>query len=133
MTKEEIKALVAAKIAGQGSAIDSASVLPTILDAIVDAIPETQGKSVLVVNLAGFSGKTAEEAAELLGITSSEFQDLHDGYIPSVKENGVGVSYIVIVENDGDKVWFSNADGVGGISAAYTLTYSDGTWTLNDF
>lgn len=40
MTKDEIKALVAAKIAGQGSAIDAASVLPTILDAIVDAIPE---------------------------------------------------------------------------------------------
>ena len=40
MSKEEIKALVAAKIAGQGSAIDAASVLPMILDAIVDAIPE---------------------------------------------------------------------------------------------
>lgn len=43
MTKDEIKALVAAKIAGQGSAIDAASVLPTILDAIVDAIPEGGG------------------------------------------------------------------------------------------
>lgn len=39
MTKEEIKALVAAKIAGQGSAIDSASVLPDILNGIVDLIP----------------------------------------------------------------------------------------------
>lgn len=40
MSKEEIKALVAAKIAGQGSAVDAASVLPTILNAIVDVIPE---------------------------------------------------------------------------------------------
>ena len=40
MTKDEIKALVAAKIAGQGSAIDAASVLPTILDGIVDTMQD---------------------------------------------------------------------------------------------
>lgn len=40
MTKEEIKALVAAKIAGQGTMVDAGSALPTIIDAIVDLIPE---------------------------------------------------------------------------------------------
>lgn len=43
MTKEEIKAAVAAKIAGQGSMVDISGALPAILDAIVDAIPEGGG------------------------------------------------------------------------------------------
>lgn len=40
MTKEEIKALVSAKIAGQGSMVDIGGALPEIINAIVDAIPE---------------------------------------------------------------------------------------------
>ena len=39
MTKDEIKALIASKIAGQGTNIDAASVLPAILDGIIDLIP----------------------------------------------------------------------------------------------
>lgn len=38
MTTQEIKDLVAAKIAGQGSMVDAGGALPTILNAIVDAI-----------------------------------------------------------------------------------------------
>lgn len=40
MTKDEIKQLITEKIAGQGSAIDAASVLPAILNGIIDAIPD---------------------------------------------------------------------------------------------
>jgi hypothetical protein len=40
MTKEEIKAKIQATIAGQGSAVDIGGQLPTILDAIIDLIPE---------------------------------------------------------------------------------------------
>lgn len=40
MTKEEIKAKVAATIAGQGNQVDIAGTLAEILDAIVDNIPE---------------------------------------------------------------------------------------------
>lgn len=51
MTKDEIKALVAAKIAGQGSMVDIGGALSAILDAIVDAIPEGGGgNEPLVVN-----------------------------------------------------------------------------------
>lgn len=39
MTKQEIKDLVAAKIAGQGNQIDAGSTLPAILDGIIDLIP----------------------------------------------------------------------------------------------
>ena len=40
MTKDEIKALISAKVAGQGNQVDVGGALPAILDAIVDAIPE---------------------------------------------------------------------------------------------
>lgn len=36
MTKEEIKAMIASKIEGQGTNLDAASVLPTILNWIID-------------------------------------------------------------------------------------------------
>lgn len=39
MTKDEIKALIASKLAGQGTNIDAASVLPAILEGIIDLIP----------------------------------------------------------------------------------------------
>ena len=40
MTKQEIKDLIASKIAGQGSAVDAGSALQEILNGIIDAIPE---------------------------------------------------------------------------------------------
>lgn len=42
MTKEEIKAMIAQKIEGQGTNLDAASVLPTILNYLVDntGVPE---------------------------------------------------------------------------------------------
>jgi len=43
MTKDELKALIAAKIQGQGTAVDAASALPAILNGIIDAIPEGGG------------------------------------------------------------------------------------------
>lgn len=39
MTKEEMKALVSAKIAGQGNQVDLGNALPTIINAIIDALP----------------------------------------------------------------------------------------------
>lgn len=39
MTKEEIKAIISAKIAGQGNQVDAGGALDTILNAIVDIIP----------------------------------------------------------------------------------------------
>lgn len=43
MTKEEVRALIKAKIEGQGSAIDAGSVLPAILNGIIDLIDEGGG------------------------------------------------------------------------------------------
>lgn len=49
MTKEEIKSLVAAKIAGQGTNVDAASVLPAIIEGILDLIPEAPVQADLTV------------------------------------------------------------------------------------
>lgn len=38
MTKEEVKALIKAKIEGQGTNVDAGSVLPAILNGILDLI-----------------------------------------------------------------------------------------------
>lgn len=40
MAKEELKALITAKIAGQGNQVDVGSALPAILNGIIDLIPE---------------------------------------------------------------------------------------------
>lgn len=40
MTKDEIKALIDATLAGQGNQVDVGSALPTILNAILDLIPD---------------------------------------------------------------------------------------------
>lgn len=85
MTKDEIKQLIAEKIAGQGSAIDAASVLPAILNGIIDAIPEitpapTPAEMLDALTLKssmggviGFFNKTPSEAAFEMGITEAEF------------------------------------------------------------
>ena len=41
MTKDEIKALISAKVAGQGDQVDAGGALADILNGIIDAIPES--------------------------------------------------------------------------------------------
>lgn len=134
MTKEEIKALVAAKIAGQGSAIDSASVLPTILDAIIDIIPSGGYSKQIVMNIGSgslFEDKTAEEAAEILGITNEAFEKLIAGEYCSALLKGAAVSYLVTVENDGNNVYFFSGDA-GGFGCSYSLSYSNGLYSFSE-
>lgn len=49
MNKEEIKSLISAKIAGQGNQVDAGGALDEILNAIVDAIPESGSGDGLIV------------------------------------------------------------------------------------
>lgn len=87
MTKNEIKALISAKLAGQGTNIDAASVLPSILDGIIDLIDEpispaeAAAATTLEITVpdASASDKTAEEMAGLLGITVDQLKDLIAG------------------------------------------------------
>lgn len=132
MTKEEIKALVAAKIAGQGSAIDAASVLPTILDAIIDIIP-SGGNSTQIEMIIGngslFENKTAAEAAEIFGITNKEFERLVTGDYCSAKVKGIAESYLVTVEG-GNHVYFFTG-GPQDFGCSYSLSYSNGLYRFN--
>lgn len=48
MTKQQIKDLVSAKIAGQGTMVDAGGGLPTILNEIIDALPEGGNEPVIV-------------------------------------------------------------------------------------
>ena len=51
MNKDQIKALISAKIAGQGNQVDSGGALDSILNAIVDAIPEGGGSGAPVLKM----------------------------------------------------------------------------------
>lgn len=60
ITKEQIIALIDAKIAGQGSAVDVGGALPAILKGITDLIPESVGDSVAWEQIVTEGTKIAE-------------------------------------------------------------------------
>jgi len=88
MTKDEIKQLIAEKIAGQGSAIDAASVLPTILDAILDLpAPEPDPQAISSALTIRFSPNIVgtatdvpkDQMCQILGISNDELDKLFAG------------------------------------------------------
>lgn len=85
MTKQEIKDLIAAKIAGQGNQVDSGGALAEILDGIIDAMPAQKYPVPLKTNSLDenfFENKTAEQTAEILGITIDELRAIFSCEIP---------------------------------------------------
>lgn len=88
MTKEELKALVAAKIAGQGNQVDTGSVLPKVLDEIIDKAFEGGGgdltdyvKKVEVDNFEEFDETTSYSEGDVVRKDGalSKFTHLHQG------------------------------------------------------
>lgn len=93
MNKEQIKDLIASKIAGQGSAVDAGSALPEILNAIIDSIPEGGGSGTVIklepnesllapyynVEAKGFYNIPFNTYLQALGITSKEFDIILKG------------------------------------------------------
>ena len=72
MTKEQIYALIDAKIAGQGTVVDAGSVLPNILGGILEIIPDNAGDileklsvktDLTVLQMIGASGTGLTKAA----------------------------------------------------------------------
>ena len=79
MTKDEIKSLVAAKIAGQGSMVDVGGGLPTILNEIIDLIPEGGGGESLNIEL------IAAEDAGYYNIASGEtIEDVRSAFLSGI-------------------------------------------------
>lgn len=88
MTKDELKSLIAAKIAGQGTAVDAASALPAILNGIIDAIPEGGG------GLAALPETTLSQSDSV--VTGTPFDepvvsDMIEGKYHAIKVNFDGV------------------------------------------
>lgn len=69
MTKQEIKALVASKIEGQGNQVDLGGVLSAVIGEIVDLLPE---RKPVTIDLSGFDLTTDTD------VTSA----IPSGYIP---------------------------------------------------
>lgn len=89
MTIEEIKAIIAQKIAGQGNQVDIGNGLPEILNSIVELIEAIPAPSIDYLEMTlpdgfNFSNKSKSEAAELLGITSNDIDSLQSGKIVNV-------------------------------------------------
>lgn len=103
MTAQEIKDLIASKIAGQGSAVDAGSALPEILNGIVDAIaaiPEVQSVYLKTNrsfdNLVSRGQMAVASMASYMGVTEKLLRDLLDGKIPRFVR---GSAYTVMREN----------------------------------
>ncbi len=139
MTKDEIKAIVAEKIAGQGSAIDAASVLPAILEGIIDLIPAEPTPEEILDALTlkstssvpdDFVDKTSMEAATLLGITQQQLTDLMAGKylrVHFIAEDEKTAKTLLVNTDDNGKTII-----LGYYSTIYAylacITNSDGDW-----
>lgn len=106
MTKEEIQALINAKIAGQGSAIDAGGALPTILSEILElasSSPENPLKTITVAELPNSSLQdyTKEQMCSYLDISEAELDALMAGEYTFVNEveNGHTCTRVTMVEN----------------------------------
>lgn len=117
MTKQEIKDLIAAKIAGQGSQVDSGGALDKVLNGIIDNIPE-------VASGYGLGGvwPDAEGSYELpdktFAILGGNVSYTINGETIAVSENNIG---ILIYDSDNDDAYSLTeipvgAGGGGGAS-----------------
>lgn len=88
MTIEEVKALIAKGLEGQGSAIDAGGVLPKVLNGIIDIVVGEK-KKVEVPNLSSFTTVSKAQAAAALEISESDLDSLFEAdVITSTGENG---------------------------------------------
>lgn len=93
MTTQEIKDLISAKVAGQGSMVDIGDALPAILNGLADIVAEAAGNTpMLVLKQTAItdwqSGEETVAPADIeatLGITPAQAKALALGEIPFVK------------------------------------------------
>lgn len=98
MTKQEIKDLIAAKIAGQGSAVDVGGALPVILNAMLDLMGAAKTFDAPKLHLQGSSQKSRAEMAEFLIIDADLMDAIIDGNVPTVWDEVTDCGYSVITK-----------------------------------
>lgn len=122
MTKEEIKALISAKIAGQGNQVDSGGALDEILNAIVDAIPSGGGSGAPVLKMTiDDVGKQYDNIA-FMGLAPSITERTVNFAVEGKTVQGVSLQNTA----DADDYIDATTDGEGGFVATIpgkTATY----------
>lgn len=91
MNAEEIKDLIASKIAGQGSMVDIGGALPTILIEIIDSIGKAVPLRITVDSEAGLPTLTASQKAQVkAAIDSGQNVELYyeDEYVSPIVQYG---------------------------------------------
>lgn len=96
MTKQEIKDLVAAKIAGQGTQVDLGGVLPTVLSEIIDMIPEGGGGD---VQNAGVFLNLGDKLVAEASYTDAEFDARFGAGMAAALREGIANKNIVAIRS----------------------------------
>lgn len=129
MTKQEIIDKINTGIRGQGSMVDIGGVLADVLEGIIGLSTRS---GVLTIRLPEpFENKTREEVKEAFGITDDELDKLHSGLYASVTRFDYVESYLIVVSNDGDSIFFFNGDA-HDFGATYSLRFSNSGYTFNE-
>lgn len=127
MTKEEIQALIDAKIAGQGSAVDIGGALPAILSGLVELIPESP---ILVFEKNFFDNLEKADAAREMGITEEQLDGLMNGkYVAGRLPLPDGRLFPISTEGRGSLAIFG-AFFQDGAAGQYFLTLSEGLYSF---
>lgn len=112
MTKEEIQALINAKIAGQGSAVDVGGALPAILSGIIDLIPAPAEPThtLEILNGTGDDPVDAETALSLLKLdgktpTIDDLMAVKTNWVVDSGEGGYlfSITVATVTQNFGNK------------------------------
>lgn len=132
MTKEEIKALIDAKIAGQGSAVDTGSALPQILNGILELATQ-QGPVSWEFNLIRNGSYTTWES---INMTQEIYDAIINGAIDLINikwdfEGGVGIPRQMPSHDDAGVI--NVRDGFSGTWCSEVLAFyvsPDGTVSI---
>lgn len=142
MTTQEIKDLIASKIAGQGSAVDAGSALPEILNGIVALIPEIpEVQTVYLKTTRTFSQLGAQgeisvaSMASYMGVTEKSLRQFLAGQIPRFITSSSAWNVMLQNERVLDKLYigFLGLDDLsGGNPVVQAMSYSLIYDTVND-
>lgn len=111
MTKAEIQALIASKIEGQGTNVDAGSVLPAILNGILDLIPASGGSSPIVLEIdETFENLSLEDALTHILVDGEPLQSY------SELQHALQIGSIIRTNNDNQEYLicskFDNGHGI---------------------
>lgn len=122
MTKEEIKALISAKVAGQGNQIDIAGVLPSVLEGIIGLIPEVE--TALMIESAS---NTAVGGFQVPSLTAEQVERAYNAVVS-------GRGCIIVDHDETMHAYVNQADQLNDELSIGILFYSSLvlTYTLAD-